>query len=213
MDNTKNNSQSQPTIPSGCPMHKSENNESTKPLGIPSDCPMHKGNNNKINELNMMPELAQTAQDDQKIELPKERVISSIPKSTDTNSKWEYPSPQQFYNALRRKGWETPEEEIETMVDIHNFLNEEAWQQILKWESKYKWILTYPSFKVGQRKYHLKQNGIHFLAPEEKPGVPVFHLDIRPALDDVPSVMLRFKEAAKAKWEQWFPSPPNTAAE
>ncbi|KAN0061643.1 holocytochrome c synthase [Thecaphora frezii] len=49
-------------------------------------------------------------------------------------TKWEYPSPQQFYNALVRKGWETPEEHVETMVLIHNFLNEEAWKQVLEWE-------------------------------------------------------------------------------
>ncbi|KAE8211149.1 hypothetical protein CF327_g5057 [Tilletia walkeri] len=47
---------------------------------------------------------------------------------------WEYPSPQQFYNALVRKGWETPEEHVEAMVTIHNWLNEAAWQEVLEWE-------------------------------------------------------------------------------
>ncbi|KAK0558511.1 holocytochrome c synthase [Tilletia horrida] len=47
---------------------------------------------------------------------------------------WEYPSPQQFYNALLRKGWETPEEHVEMMVLIHNWLNEAAWQEVLEWE-------------------------------------------------------------------------------
>ncbi|KAM0748311.1 cytochrome c and c1 heme-lyase [Meredithblackwellia eburnea MCA 4105] len=50
---------------------------------------------------------------------------------------WEYPSPQQFYNALVRKGWETPEESIEMMVNIHNWLNEAAWQQVRYWEEKH----------------------------------------------------------------------------
>ncbi len=45
--------------------------------------------------------------------------------------------PQQFYNALVRKGWETPEEHVETMVEIHNFLNEEAWEEVLKWEKRH----------------------------------------------------------------------------
>ncbi len=49
-------------------------------------------------------------------------------------SNWEYPSPQQFYNALVRKGWETPEESVEMMVLIHNFLNERAWQEVIEWE-------------------------------------------------------------------------------
>lgn len=50
---------------------------------------------------------------------------------------WEYPSPQQFYNALVRKGWETPEESVEMMVNIHNWLNEEAWSQVRRWEEKH----------------------------------------------------------------------------
>jgi cytochrome c heme-lyase len=68
------------------------------------------------------------------VDLPLERTASSIPRDTAAN--WEYPSPQQFYNALVRKGWETPEKEIETMVQIHNFLNEKAWEEVQKWESQ-----------------------------------------------------------------------------
>jgi cytochrome c heme-lyase len=66
--------------------------------------------------------------------LPLERNVSSIPRNK--SSKWEYPSPQQFYNALVRKGWETPEEHVVTMVEIHNFLNEEAWEEVKKWERR-----------------------------------------------------------------------------
>jgi len=67
--------------------------------------------------------------------LPNDRVTSSIPKDS-SGATWEYPSPQQFHNALVRKGWETPEEHVETMVAIHNFLNEAAWDEVLKWEQK-----------------------------------------------------------------------------
>jgi cytochrome c heme-lyase len=81
-----------------------------------------------------MPTLTQAPAPNQSIALPLSRTESSIPR--DPSSKWEYPSPQQFYNALVRKGWETPEEHIETMVEIHNFLNEEAWQEVLKWEKR-----------------------------------------------------------------------------
>jgi len=49
---------------------------------------------------------------------------------------WVYPSPQQFYNALARKGKEAPEESIDMMVHIHNFLNERAWQEVARWEDK-----------------------------------------------------------------------------
>lgn len=84
-----------------------------------------------------MPSLPQTPLDDSG-QLPTERSLSSIPRSVDAGRKetWEYPSPQQFYNALARKGWETPVEHVETMVEIHNFLNERAWGEVLKWEKR-----------------------------------------------------------------------------
>ncbi|GAN08970.1 cytochrome c heme lyase [Mucor ambiguus] len=221
-----------------CPMPKKA--AEPKPItSIPPGCPMHKADGDELNKLNMMPNLAQTPQSDQTIELPTERVISSIPKAKGDDTRWEYPSPQQFYNALRRKGWETPEEEIETMVDIHNFLNEEAWQEVLKWESKYKcdcaedpylskfqgrpqeptpkarWHALFGAPKPFDRHdWYISRCGQsrryvidYYEAPEDVPGVPVFHLDVRPALDDAESVMVRFKEAAKVKWNQWFPTP------
>lgn len=96
-----------------------------------AQCPIdHEGQN----PLNQMPHLAQVRAPNQSIDLPLSRTESSIPR--DGSEKWEYPSPQQFYNALVRKGWETPEEHVETMVDIHNFLNERAWMEVLKWEKR-----------------------------------------------------------------------------
>ena len=83
---------------------------------------------------NHLPVLTQERASSQTIDLPTERTESSIPR--DGAGKWEYPSPQQFYNALVRKGWETPETEIETMVQIHNFLNEKAWEEVQKWEAQ-----------------------------------------------------------------------------
>ncbi|KIY71899.1 cytochrome c and c1 heme-lyase [Cylindrobasidium torrendii FP15055 ss-10] len=85
-------------------------------------------------KLNQMPTLSQAPAPNQTIALPVDRTVSSIPR--DTAERWEYPSPQQFYNALVRKGWETPEEHIETMVEIHNFLNEEAWDEVVRWERR-----------------------------------------------------------------------------
>ncbi|KAI9278861.1 cytochrome c/c1 heme-lyase [Phascolomyces articulosus] len=188
----------------------------------------------------MPSQISQAPQHDQQVDLPTERVISSIPRE-DKSSKWEYPSPQQFYNALRRKGWETPEEEIETMVDIHNFLNEEAWLEVLKWEEmrgcpckedpylvrlqgrpkeispKAWWHSLWGSplpfdrhdWYVGrcgeQRRYVID----YYEAPEDVPGVPVFFLDVRPALDDPTSVFCRLKAAASEKWQQWFPTEPS----
>ncbi|KAL2917690.1 holocytochrome c synthase [Polyrhizophydium stewartii] len=88
-----------------------------------------------LNPDNMMPNLTQDMAPGQTIKLPTERTMSSIPKSD--GGVWEYPSPQQFFNALKRKGKEAPEHEISGMVDIHNFLNEAGWLEIMKWESKY----------------------------------------------------------------------------
>jgi cytochrome c heme-lyase len=84
----------------------------------------------------------------QVLDLPTEREVSSIPRPQHVgdgedllpedrhDGKWEYPSPQQFYNALVRKGWETPEESIEMVVAIHNFLNERAWEEVMAWEKR-----------------------------------------------------------------------------
>ncbi|KIY51926.1 cytochrome c heme lyase [Fistulina hepatica ATCC 64428] len=98
----------------------------------PARCPI---DHESLNPLNQMPTLSQAPAFTQSTNLPTERTISSIPRDK-TGSRWEYPSPQQFYNALVRKGWETPEEHVGTMVDIHNFLNEQAWEEVLKWERR-----------------------------------------------------------------------------
>ena len=108
---------------------------SSHPSGL-AKCPKDHGKSGELNPLNQIPNLAQERASGQSADLPLEREVSSIPRASDS-SKWEYPSAQQFYNALVRKGWETPEEHVQTMVDIHNFLNEEAWQEIVKWEPPY----------------------------------------------------------------------------
>ena len=129
-------------IPAKCPIDHnnstataSGSSSSSHPSG-PATCPVDHGKSGELNPLNQIPNLAQERAPGQTTELPLEREVSTIPRAKDS-SKWEYPSAQQFYNALVRKGWETPEEHVQTMVDIHNFLNEEAWQEILKWEPPY----------------------------------------------------------------------------
>ncbi|GAA5825563.1 hypothetical protein JCM11251_000285 [Rhodosporidiobolus azoricus] len=147
-----------PSPPAGCPMHKQDDTTSEQAKHAAFG---------DVNTLNNMPNLAQAPSPGQKTFLPLERTISSIPRSAHGSStggacpvkhdtpeaapsaaaaaaapaakeeQWEYPSPQQFYNALVRKGWETPEESVEMMVNIHNWLNEEAWQQVRRWEEKH----------------------------------------------------------------------------
>jgi len=112
---------------SACPINHSPKDPTL------AHCPVDHPN---INPLNQIPVLPQAPAPNQSIELPTFRTQSSIPR--DQSGNWEYPSPQQFYNALVRKGWATPEEHIETMVEIHNFLNERAWLEVLKWEKRHR---------------------------------------------------------------------------
>jgi len=82
-----------------------------------------------------MPSLSNTRENAQQtVDLPTERSASTIPKGDGTGT-WEYPSPQQMYNALLRKGYDdTPADAVEAMVAVHNFLNEGAWAEIRAWE-------------------------------------------------------------------------------
>ncbi|GAA5966275.1 hypothetical protein JCM3765_002583 [Sporobolomyces pararoseus] len=161
---------SAPVPPPGCPMHEQQSTP-PPPTSTGGGCPVDHSSfehapKGQVNSLNNIPDLAQQPSPGQKIHLPLERTISSIPRASSSSSvppsacpvahtttttqkeeatpenskgvdQWEYPSPQQFYNALVRKGWETPEESVEMMVNIHNWLNEEAWFQVRKWEEKH----------------------------------------------------------------------------
>ena len=74
---------------------------------------------------------------EQKVQLPLKREASTIPRG-DGSGTWEYPSPQQMYNAMLRKGYtDTPAEHVESMVAVHNFLNEGAWEEIKEWERRF----------------------------------------------------------------------------
>lgn len=43
-----------------------------------------------------------------------------------------------MYNAMLRKGYtDTPEDAVESMVAVHNFLNEGAWAEIVEWERRF----------------------------------------------------------------------------
>lgn len=99
---------------------------------------------------------AQTPYSDQRIRLDTTRQVSSIPRmqqishhATIVNqdssfphhqhdpsvSHWVYPSEQQLYNAMRKKGWSNvPEDSIPVVLQIHNAVNEGTWQQICSWE-------------------------------------------------------------------------------
>jgi cytochrome c heme-lyase len=78
----------------------------------------------------------------QKRDLSKQRAVSNIPKSAFTpthqpggQNLWIYPSEQQYYNAMKRKGYNPPEEDMSVILTIHNTVNEIGWRKILEWEA------------------------------------------------------------------------------
>ncbi|KAK1760096.1 cytochrome c/c1 heme-lyase [Echria macrotheca] len=94
--------------------------------------------------------------------LDEHRVISSIPRSptssdpttcpvnanaesppgttpeTSSSGNWIYPSEKMFFDAMRRKGFDSHSAaDMKTVVPIHNAVNERAWAEILRWEQPY----------------------------------------------------------------------------
>ena len=71
------------------------------------------------------------------------REMSSIKRNTaegpvhqpEGHSRWMYPSQQMFFNAMKRKGWDPQEQDMPSVVAIHNAVNERAWGQVLEWEA------------------------------------------------------------------------------
>lgn len=132
----------------------------TRPEGAPSACPVAQtpsatGEGSSpstiaaLNPLNYMPSDLSQARESlaQTFALPTVRETSTIPRGAQStgphagakdDANWVYPSPQQMYNALIRKGFnDTPADAVEAMVAVHNFLNEGAWAEILEWERRF----------------------------------------------------------------------------
>jgi cytochrome c heme-lyase len=182
-----------------------------------------------------MPFLTQEKAPGQTLDLPTARTLSTIPKTNTEGKVWEYPSPQQFLNALVKKGWETPEQEIPVIVDIHNFINEECWDQIMYWEKKYHCACDDVSLSKFQGRprdltpkawfYHKFRGAekpfdrhdwtvdrcgekvryvIDYYGGPEEDGNPVFHCDIRPALDSPSAFFDRVREGASRIWDKFL---------
>ena len=92
----------------------------------------------KIDTVNNMPSTANPPPaPNQTKKLPTERVQSTIPKGGTEAGTWSYPSPQMFWNALVRKDKTdgADEEDMESVIAIHNNMNENTWTQIMAWEN------------------------------------------------------------------------------
>jgi len=93
-----------------------------------------------IDPTNRMPPPNQQPSPGQPFLLSTDRQTSSIPKATAEGENWVYPSEQMFWNAMLRKGWRWRDEDIapedmSNIIKIHNRNNEDAWQEVLKWEA------------------------------------------------------------------------------
>ncbi len=63
-----------------------------------------------------------------------DRETSSIP---NRDGKWAYPSPVQFYKNAVAKGHDVDPNDMNTVVSIHNAVNEETWRKITNIETRY----------------------------------------------------------------------------
>lgn len=163
--------------------------------------------------------------------LPTERVVSSIPcgaedlpphQNSGGQGQWVYPSEQMFFQAMKRKGWPAAENDMKSIVQIHNGVNERAWNQILRYEALHTGC--FPKLKkfMGRpQDYSPKARLLNFLGyklPFDRhdwivdrcgqevryvidfynaaplPDMPVaMHLDARPAIDSIGALYDRLR--------------------
>ncbi|WBW71572.1 cytochrome c heme lyase Cyc3 [Schizosaccharomyces osmophilus] len=221
----------------------------TQGQGYPSECPMSENTSMpkkswfgwlrgeqedaslEMNPDNLMyKDLSQKAKEDQMVDLGTKRSTSSIPKAD--GDLWKYPSPQQMYNAMWRKGYRDSGENVPMMVEIHNFLNEGAWNEIQAWEQvdgeatdakllrfegnaskkspRAMWYMmlgrVFPSrwgtmegpfdrhdWYVQRKDNRVVRYVIDYYEAPDDGGQPVFSLDVRPALDNLEAMRMRFR--------------------
>jgi cytochrome c heme-lyase len=78
-----------------------------------------------------------TPQPNQKAKLSTAPVASQIPKGgadQSPDATWIFPSPQRFFNAMTKKGWNPQEPDMQWVVSIHNTVNEQTWRKVLEYE-------------------------------------------------------------------------------
>lgn len=163
--------------------------------------------------------------------LSAQRQASTIPRTepdaAPSSSTWMYPSPRMFYNALKRKGWETEGKDVEAMVQVHNWLNEAVWDEVCQWESLHRSVCPGPTLKRFQGRpteltpkawlYTRLYRGPapfdrhdwtvdrcgqevryvidYYSAGKDEHGMPVFSVDVRPAMDSFGSLIDRVRMA------------------
>ncbi|KAG7356097.1 cytochrome c/c1 heme lyase [Nitzschia inconspicua] len=136
-----------------CPVDHKSPSSLWKVLGVGSGNDYSKTSQNSVASDRLPASLeeaakhAQSPHPEQRLPLSTYRSESSIPRGQQENnkphhqlgsesSKWVYPSEQQVFNAMKRKGWEGIEEEaIPSFLQVHNSVNERSWRELCKWEN------------------------------------------------------------------------------
>lgn len=216
-----------------CPVdHKAGASSLWKVLGIPQQS-ISSGKDDEPLLPASLEEAAKHAQSPhpgQRLPLSTHRIESSIPRGAaeetphhqlgaDT-SRWVYPSEQQVFNAMKRKGWERVEEEsIPSFLQIHNSVNERSWRLLQEWEKPTEiklvrfegrpkdltpkaWIwsrLLLQPEPFDRHDWYI-DNGVQtdkryvldfYMNEDTRTGLPRVDIDVRPALDSPAAVVSR----------------------
>ena len=153
------------------------------------------------------------------------RAVSTIPRGDfkpqhqpqQEVDNWVYPSEQQYYNAMTKKGYNPSPNDVPAILFIHNHVNEEGWRKIREWEafrgndvpkllrfqgrptdlSPKARILNWLGYSLpfDRHDWFVDRNGKQiryvidfYRGASRNPLVPVsIFLDVRPACDSVPS--------------------------
>ncbi|EAN34124.1 Cytochrome c/c1 heme lyase family protein [Theileria parva strain Muguga] len=96
------------------------------------------------------------------------RTKSSIPSR---DSLWSYPSQQQFYKSTLNKGHNVDANLIPTIVEIHNIVNEKAWERVMEYESIYKETCNNPVLVhfVGNKDKHTFKSILNYITGYKLP--------------------------------------------
>ncbi|XP_075941537.1 holocytochrome c-type synthase isoform X2 [Anarhichas minor] len=211
--------------PAECPMHQAQPVKASPPAECPMhqaaagpvhqdraydfvECPMKatEGTKSDIDPANMMPPPNQVPAQDQPFALHLAREESTIPRH-NAEKNWVYPSEQMFWNAMLRKGWRWREDDLgakdmTNIIKIHNTNNEQAWQEILKWEAlhagyelpfdRHDWIID----RCGKEVRYVID---YYDGEINKENYQFSILDVRPAYDSLGAVWDRMK----VTWMRW----------
>jgi cytochrome c heme-lyase len=232
-----------------CPVdHKGGASSSLwKVLGVAPKEPLLSPKDQELQQKNLPASLeeaakhSQTPLPGQRLPLSTHRAESTIPRgeadetphhqliANTSTSRWVYPSEQQVFNAMKRKGWEGVEEEsIPSFIQIHNSVNERSWKLLRDWESDdvqlvrfqgrpkdltpKAWIWSRLLFQQEPFDRHdwFIDNGIEhekryvldfYMNEDTKSGLPRVDVDVRPAMDFFPGITKEFQRV-KASGKQ-----------